>query len=100
MRVFQRYFACMARAVKEFPVAVANELYSKRLIADETLERVQSTLALTPHEKATILLLAVKAKIDESRGDKVLKKVCDVLGKTTNLKELPKRMMAKYGKFY
>ena len=100
LRVFQRYFARMADAVRECPGAVANELFSKRLIARETLERVQSTLGLAPHDKASILLMAVEPMVAGSKGEKVLRKLCGILASKANVTELPKRMMAKYGKFY
>ena len=41
LRMFQRYFARMADALKACPGVVANDLYSSHLIARETVDKVQ-----------------------------------------------------------
>ena len=98
--MFQRYFARMADALKECPGVVANDLYSNRLIARETVDKVHLTLGLTPHEKATILLMAVEPAIADSKSDKALRKLCGILAKHPNMKRLSNRIMKKYGELY
>ena len=100
LRMFQRYFARMANALKECPGAVANDLYSNQLISRETVDKVNLTLGLTPLEKATILLMAVEPAIADAKSDKALKKLCGVLAKHPNMKWLSNHMMKRYSELY
>ena len=100
LRMFQRYFARMANALKECPGVVASDLYSKHLIARETVEKVHFTSGLTPHDKAIILLMAVEPSIADSKSDKALKKLCGILSKHPNMKKLSNQIMKSYGKLY
>ena len=98
LRMFQRYFARLANALKECPGVVANDLYSSHLIARETVDKVHFTSGLTPHDKATILLMAVEPSIADSKSDKALKKLCGILSKHPNMKKLSKQIVKRYGK--
>ena len=89
----------MADALKECPGVVASDLYSKHLIARETVDKVHLT-SLTPHEKATILLMAVEPALVDSKSDKALRKLCGVLAKHPNMKRLSNQIMEKYGELY
>ena len=100
LRMFQRYFARMANALKECPGVVANDLYSNHLIARETVDKVHLTLGLTPHDKATILLMAVEPGIADSKSDKALRKLCGILAKHPNMRKLSNHIMKRYGKLY
>ena len=99
LRVFQRYFARMADALKECPGVVANDLYSNHLIARETVDKMHLT-SLTPHEKATILLMAVEPKIAECKSDKALRKLCGILAKYPNMRKLSHLIIKRYGELY
>ena len=100
LRMFQRYFARMADALKECPGVVANDLYSNHLITRETVDKVHLTLGLTPHEKATILLMAVEPAMADSKSDKALRKLCGILAKHPNMKRLSNHIMKRYGESY
>ena len=100
LRMFQRYFARMANAFRECPGVVANDLYSNHLIARDTVDKVHFTSGLTPHDKATILLMAVEPKIADSKDDKALRKLCGILSKHPNMKKLSNHIMKRYGKLY
>ena len=89
----------MADALKECPGIVANDLYSKQLIAKETVDKVNLT-SLTPHEKATILLMAVEPAMADSKSDRALRKLCGILAKHPNMKRLSNHIMEKYGELY
>ena len=99
LRMFQRYIARMADALKECPEVVANDLYSSHLIARETVDKMLLT-CFTPHHKATILLMAVQPKVDECKSDKALRKLCEILAKYPNMKRLSSHIMKRYGELY
>ena len=90
----------MANALKECPGVVANDLYSNHLIARETVDKVHLTLGLTPHDKATILLMAVEPGIADSKSDAALRKLCGILAKHPNMRKLSNHIMKRYGKLY
>ena len=100
LRMFQRYFARMANALEECPGVVANDLYSNHLIARETVNKVHFTLGLTPHDKATILLMAVEPSIADSKSDKALRQLCEILSKHPNMERISNCIMKRYGKLY
>ena len=97
LKVFQRYFAHMADAIKECPETFAIGLYSKKLIGRETRDKVLRTQGLAPLEKAYILLSGVEPTIATSKDDKTLKKFCGAMSKVDNLRRLSKRIMKKHG---
>ena len=98
LRVFQRYFARMANALKECPGVVASEFYSNQLIARETLEKVH--IIPLPYDKAVTMLMAVEPKIADSKSEKSMRKLCGMLAKHPSMKKLSREMMKTYGKLY
>ena len=97
-KVFQHFFARMAEAISESPERMANELFSKEIISKDTLGKVQ-VASTAPYEKATSLLLAVQATISSGDSDKGLRKLCKIMSKFVNMKQLSAQIMEKYGKF-
>ena len=97
-KVFQHFLARMADAVSESPERMAIQLFSKKLISRETLGKIQ-VASTAPYEKASCLLLAVQATISSSGSDKDLRKLCKILSKFPNTKQLSVQIMEKYGKF-
>ena len=97
LRVFQRYFARIADALKECPGEVANKLYSNHLIARATVDKVHFTSGLSPYEEAIILLMAAEPQIVNSTSDKPLRKLCGILAKHPHMKKLSSQIMKKYG---
>ena len=89
----------MADALKECPGVVANDLYSNHLIARETVDKMHLT-SLTPHEKATILLMSVEPAMADSKSDRALRKLCGILAKHPNMKRLSNHIMRSYGELY
>ena len=79
----------MANALKKCPGVVANDPHTNHLIARKTVDKVHLTLGLTPHEKATILLMAVESAMADSKSDKALRKLCGILAKHPNMKGYP-----------
>ena len=88
----------MADAISESPERMAIQLFSKKLISKETLGKIQ-VASTAPYEKASSLLLAVQATISSSGSDKDLRKLCKIMSKFANIKQLSIQIMEKYGKF-
>ena len=97
LKVFERYFAHMADAIRQCPESFATKLFSKKLIGRDTRDKVLCTQGLAPYEKACILLSAVEPAIATSKDDKTLKKFCGAMSKLDNLRRLSKRIMKRYG---
>ena len=87
----------MVDAISESPERMANELFSNKLISKDTLDKVRVATTL-PYEKASSLVDAVQARISTSGNDKDLRKLCRIVSKFTNMKELSAKIMGKYGK--
>ena len=77
----------------------AKKLISCLVIARETVDKMHLA-SLTPHEKATILLMGVEPAIADSKGDKALRKLCGILAKHPNMKRLSNHIMKRYGELY
>ena len=96
-RVFQKYYAKLASAIRD-PVWLANELYSKALISQETCEDVLTTQGTSMRQKVTFLLNCVDGKLTAERKPKHLLRFCDVLEKQRTLKIWGRRMRAEYNR--
>ena len=97
-KVFQHFLARMADAISESPERMAIQLFSKKLISRDTLGKAQ-VASTAPYDKASSLLLAVQATISSSGSDKDLRKLCKILSKFPNMKQLSSQIVEKYGKF-
>ena len=97
-KIFQHFFARMADAISNSSERMANELFSISLISRDTLGKVRIASATT-YDKATTLLLDVQAKMSSSESDKDLRKLCEIMSKFENMKQLSAQIMEKYSKF-
>ena len=98
MRVFQRYFARMAKCIQQCPQKLADKLFKKGFISEKTLEKVKSSTVLTPLQKAEILLRAVDTGNITDESGKWLKKFCRFLAKYQGLKDVSEQIQKKLGR--
>ena len=90
----------ITNALKDCPRVVANDPYSNYLVARETVDKVHFASGLTPHNKATILLMVVEPSIADGKSDMALRKPCGIISKHPNMKKLSNQIMKRYGKLY
>ena len=96
-RIVQRHFAKLVTVVSESPGVIANELFSKKLISQDVVDKTQLP-SLTAYDKASAVVSAVQARIDASGRDKELKILCKVMAKHENMKKLSTRIMENFRK--
>ena len=98
MRVFQRYFARMAKCIQQCPQKLADKLSEKGFISEKTLGKVTSSTGLKPLQKAEILLRAVDIGNITDESGRWLKKFCRFLAKYQGLQDVSEQIHKKLGK--
>ena len=76
---------------------MANELYSKELIAKDTQDKAQIA-SVDGYNRATTLLSAVQVTLSSGGDDRNLKKLWKIMSEVQTMKELSAKMKDKYGK--
>ena len=96
LRVFERYFADLCTALSEEPHQIAREMFSKKLIGEETMRRVVETR--DPFlDKAGVLVQAIRNRIASESSSKTLMSFCQLLKRRPVMGSIAARMNARLG---
>ena len=98
-RVFRHYFARVSAAFESCPNQLAKELFSKRLIGVEAMNRILTAQALSASDKAGILVCCIQKVIASDGSDKPFKKLCQVMVTHPELENLSSKMTKRFGKY-
>ena len=97
LRVFQRYYAELSRALSSCPEEMAADLYSVELVTMQERREAVDTLGITPFKKAETVLQAVERRIIAEKSPAPLKKFCQVLDKRQDVGSIVSRMKSRLG---
>ena len=97
LRVLQRYFDELCKALSVNPNEMAGAMFSKELISEETKGKVIHTLGIAPYNKAALLVDAVGARIGTDNGSKSLLTFCKLLERRPGVGSIAARMKARLG---
>ena len=97
LRVFQRYYNKLCKALSSYSEEVAAVLYSNGLVTGHERSQVEDVLVLTTFEKAAILVQSIERKIAAENSSASLKKFFQVLRRRHGVGSIVSRMKFRLG---
>ena len=96
LRVFRHYYSDLCTALSEDPHQIAREMFSKGLIAEETMRRAVE-MPVPFLDKAGILVQAIQNLIAAQSSSKALFTFCQLLKRRPVAESVAARMKARLG---